>query len=378
MITVNYRPHTPMEQDILVGVLLAMYMGNDIPDGEQGSGFKWCPLRNTLTHTACTVTRVSARRTTRGHCRQDIPLGMYDRKQRRWTLKGNHTEVAKLMSLIKKGDDVSLAVLEKMLAAPWKARPPNARMIANRCEERDDPWENIPQEDDCTSEMSEDTPQADDHREASHAPTQTQSWRQRDLPAWQDLIESSLEELTTTFPDQYKGMGPNSQDQSRPGTANTQETLKLMHTLTHDPEGRQTTNAYFDALYRSGYGTLATEGRTIVRNIVAGEAESMALREWIHRLNTITGDKNVRKKVTVMTQNLGPSGIFRAMHVIADTLAMGPQVICFQDILIHGQDIRSVRKSIGDINPDYQVFSDHGSFAPDDFRKQNYAGLQDP
>jgi len=41
MITVNYRPHTPMEQDILVGVLLAMYMGNDIPDGEKGSGFKW-------------------------------------------------------------------------------------------------------------------------------------------------------------------------------------------------------------------------------------------------------------------------------------------------------------------------------------------------
>ena len=289
-------------------------------------------------------------------------------------MKGNHTEVAKLMSLIKKGDDVSLAVLEKMLAAPWKARPPNARTIANRCEERDDPWENIPQEDDCTSEMSEDTPQADDHREASHAPTQTQSWRQRDLPAWQDLIESSLEELTTTFPDQYKGMGPNSQNQSRPGTVNTQEALKLMHTLTHDPEGRQTTNAYFDALHRSGYGTLATEGRTIVRNIVAGEVESMALREWIHRLNTITGDKNVRKKVTVMTQNLGPSGIFRAMHVIADTLAMGPQVVCFQDVLIHGRDIRSVRKSIGDINPDYQVFSDHGSFAPDDFRKLNYAG----
>jgi hypothetical protein len=49
-------------------------------------------------------------------------------------------------------------------------------------------------------------------------------------------------------------------------------------------------------------------------------------------------------------------------------------VACFQDVLIHGQDIRSVRKSIGDINPDYQIFSDHGSFAPDDFRKLNYAG----
>jgi hypothetical protein len=38
-----------------------------------------------------------------------------------------------------------------------------------------------------------------------------------------------------------------------------------MHTLTYDPEGRQATNAYFDALHRSGYDTLATEGRKIVR-----------------------------------------------------------------------------------------------------------------
>jgi hypothetical protein len=41
MITVNYRPHIPMEQDILVGVLLAMYMGNDIPNGERGCAHKW-------------------------------------------------------------------------------------------------------------------------------------------------------------------------------------------------------------------------------------------------------------------------------------------------------------------------------------------------
>ena len=102
MITVNYRPQVPMEQDILVGILLAMHMGNDIPDGERGSGIKWCPLRNEVTYTTCTVTRISVRRTTRGHCRHDIPLGTYDRKQQRWTLKGNYTEVDYLMKLIRK------------------------------------------------------------------------------------------------------------------------------------------------------------------------------------------------------------------------------------------------------------------------------------
>ena len=57
MITVSYRPHTPMEQDILVGILLAMHIGNDIPDGEKGSGFKWCPLRNALAYTAGIIWR---------------------------------------------------------------------------------------------------------------------------------------------------------------------------------------------------------------------------------------------------------------------------------------------------------------------------------
>jgi hypothetical protein len=257
-------------------------MGNDIPEGEKGSGFKWCPLRNTLAYTVCTVTRVSARRTTRGHRRQDIPLGTYDRKQQRWTLKGNHTEVDYLMKLIRKGDDVSLATLEKIRAAPWKARPPNVRQTIRRCEERDDPWEDIPQED-CASEMSEDTspPQMDIPQEDPHSLPRTQLLRRKgDLPNWQDLIGSSLKELQSAHPDQYERAGPIPQDSEnppRPGTANTQEVFRLMHTLHYDPEGRQATNAYFEALSRNGYGMLATEGRKIIRNIVAGEAESVAL-----------------------------------------------------------------------------------------------------
>jgi hypothetical protein len=80
MITIEYRQHIQLEQDLLVGLLLAMYIGNDIPEGETGSGLKWCPLRNEMASTACMVTRVTARRTTRGQCRQDIPLGVYDRQ----------------------------------------------------------------------------------------------------------------------------------------------------------------------------------------------------------------------------------------------------------------------------------------------------------
>jgi len=295
MITVSYRPHTPMEQDILVGILLTMHIGNDIPDGEKGSGSKWCPLRNTLAYTACTVTRVSARRTTRGHYRQDI------------------------------------SILEKIRAASWKTRPPNIRQIIQGCEERDDPWEDIPQED-CVSETSEDTapPWKDTSREDPFPPPRSQPlWKQRDLPNWQNLISSSLEELKRAHQGQYEEAGLTPQDPEnppRPGTANTQELSKLLHTLHYDPAGRQATTAYFNTLSRDGYSTLATEGHKIIRNIVAGEAETVALRGWIHRLNTTTGDNNTRRKVTVTTQNMGPSGIFRAMHVIADTLTMKPLV----------------------------------------------------
>ena len=54
------------------------------------------------------------------HCRQDIPLGEYDRKHRRWTLKGKHKEVEYLVNLVKKGYDVSLDILDKLRSTPWR------------------------------------------------------------------------------------------------------------------------------------------------------------------------------------------------------------------------------------------------------------------
>jgi hypothetical protein len=61
------------------------------------------------------------------------------------------------------------------------------------------------------------------------------------------------------------------------------------------------------------------------------------------------------------------------MDAIEDTLALGPYVTCFQDILLHGQDIRSIKRAIGEFNSDYQIFSDIGAHAQDDIRRTNYA-----
>ncbi len=74
MITIKYRPRIPLEQDLLIGLLLAMHMGNDIPQDDEGCGIIWCPIRDKLGETTCMVTKVTSRHTTRGHCRQEIPM----------------------------------------------------------------------------------------------------------------------------------------------------------------------------------------------------------------------------------------------------------------------------------------------------------------
>ena len=133
MITIEYHRHVPLEQDDLVGLLLTMNIGNDIPEVSRDGGLKWCPLRNETSYTAYTVTKVTTRSTTRGYYRQDIPLDEYDRKHRRWTLQGKHKEVEYLVNLVKKGDDVSLVILDKLRSTPWKNRSPNIKQDIIKC-----------------------------------------------------------------------------------------------------------------------------------------------------------------------------------------------------------------------------------------------------
>lgn len=110
-------------------LLLAMYIGNDIPKGEVGCCLKWCPVRNEMASTACTVTRVTARRRSRGHGRQDIPLGEYDRKHQRWTPPGKNTSKKGKMQC-QRGTRISL-----ILHPPFH-RPPRASSLRVHCSQR--------------------------------------------------------------------------------------------------------------------------------------------------------------------------------------------------------------------------------------------------
>ena len=151
--------------------------------------------------------------------------------------------------------------------------------------------------------------------------------------------------------------------------------LKLMHTLHLDPGGQHATLAFLDSLRTEGHDHLASEGHQTIRNVIAGHKRAITqdLQDWLMKLVSHT-QRGTRAKISATTHNLGPSGISVSMDVIADTLAMGPYIACFQDILIHGQNTRGVKRAIEEINPNYHIFLATGSFAPDDHRKTNYGG----
>ena len=128
MITIEYRHRVSLEQDLLVGLLLTMHIRNDIPKDEDGCGLKWCPIQNEMCVTTCTVTKVTDRRITRGHCRQEIPMGEYDRNRQRWSLKGKTKETSYLLKMTMSGGDSSLVILNKIRKRKWNSRPPNPRL----------------------------------------------------------------------------------------------------------------------------------------------------------------------------------------------------------------------------------------------------------
>ena len=169
MITIEYRPRVSLEQDLLVGLLLTIHIGNDIPTDEDGCGLKWCPIRNELGTTTCTVTKVMVRRTTRGHCRQEIPLGEYDRNRQRWSLKGKTKETSYLLKMVMRGDESSLAILNKIRTRKWNSKPPNPRLTEEKQESSEEICQSIP-----VSPSS--TPPSSPHK------------RPANIPDWQKLI----------------------------------------------------------------------------------------------------------------------------------------------------------------------------------------------
>ena len=149
--------------------------------------------------------------------------------------------------------------------------------------------------------------------------------------------------------------------------------LQLLHVLSSDPRGQVDTHTFFKELEDQGHAPLAQEGRIVLRRVINSTDENASgdFQQWIRQLSEQTGDHSPKRRVTVSTHNLGPIGISLSMDVVEDTLALGTYVSCMQDVLLHGQNLRSVKRSIADLNPNYQIFSDIARHDTDDIRRKN-------
>ena len=96
-------------------------------------------------------------------------MGEYDRNRQRWTLKGKTKETSYLLKLATKGDNSSLAILDKIRTRKWNSAPPNSHLTGARQETSEESWQDIP-----TSPSS--------------TPPSSQRNRPIGTPDWQKLI----------------------------------------------------------------------------------------------------------------------------------------------------------------------------------------------
>jgi hypothetical protein len=219
MITIEYRHHIPLEQDLQVALLLAMYIGNDIPAGEAGSGLKWCPIRNEIAHTSCKVTRVSARRSAG------------------------------------KSDDSSIIILDKIRSTPWNSKSPNLRLVQGKCEHRATQGQQI-------SQSPPTSPQPSPRKESGNTQSTT--------PNWLMLIWSALSENrpvgTTKVRSRATGepaQGPHEPvlQHDLPTIRDRSVALQLLHVLSSDPRGQADTHTFLKELEKHGHAPLARQIR---------------------------------------------------------------------------------------------------------------------
>jgi hypothetical protein len=74
-----------MEEDTLVGILMAFMLGNSVPRGP-GVDLRWCPLTHRIGTTSCALTGVTVRRSLFNLARREVRFGHQRRGQAEWSL----------------------------------------------------------------------------------------------------------------------------------------------------------------------------------------------------------------------------------------------------------------------------------------------------
>jgi hypothetical protein len=171
-------------------------------------------------------------------------------------LKAKQKETSYLLKLATKGDNSSLAILDKIRTRKWNSAPPNSRSTGENQETSEESWQEIPDSPSSTPPSSPrnrpiDTP--DWHKLICNGTRRPKRGEEGDTEPEIEFETSETEETATPPP----------QDRE-----NRQDVFNLLHALHSDPKGQEATLDFFDDLEKKCPGNLATAGRTIIRRII--------------------------------------------------------------------------------------------------------------
>jgi hypothetical protein len=91
-----------MEEDMLVGILLAFLIGNSVARGP-GVDLRWCPLTQRIGLTSCALTGVTVRRSPFNRMRRDVCFGHQRRGQTEWSLNNKKDPTLRRMIKVLRG-----------------------------------------------------------------------------------------------------------------------------------------------------------------------------------------------------------------------------------------------------------------------------------
>jgi len=98
-LTLKMRPDVQLHEDILVGTLLAFFIGNSMSHG-QGEFLRWCPVLSELGVSSCEVTQITARRGNQLPTRKQIRFGHQRKGVRGWDLSNGRDSTLRQMARV--------------------------------------------------------------------------------------------------------------------------------------------------------------------------------------------------------------------------------------------------------------------------------------
>ena len=126
-ILLRSRTSTPqeMEEDTLVGILMAFMLGNSVPRGP-GVDLRWCPLSHRIGTTSCALIGVTVRRSPFNSMRREVRFGHQRRGQVEWSLNNSKDptlrRMVKVLTKATSGSDLLSFLKDRNWGTPGDRR----------------------------------------------------------------------------------------------------------------------------------------------------------------------------------------------------------------------------------------------------------------